>query len=103
MVMAGLFFHFSKQRTELRAAPIMEEAVIVEGVFERVISYGKKEDKKYFLEITIDEKSKNIHLPATSVEQVQALQSGQNLTVVVAPKTSGSPSLWFVSFADEGS
>ncbi len=75
---------------------------MVEGVFERVISYGKKEEKKYFLEMIVDEKSKNIHLPKTSVEQVQTLQSGQVIAVMAAPKISGSQSLWFVSFTEEG-
>lgn len=97
MLLVGLYVYYKNERIEARATPIEAEAVQLRGSFNRMSSVGDEEVPEFIVELTVDGMNWNVHAGAQHVDSFEELVEGDVVMLRVAPKISGSKSLWVLS------
>jgi len=98
MLLLGLSFYWSEQRSQRSGSPILSEQIRYAGQFDRITPSGDKTSGNHYLWLTEGENTRSVRL---SYEQKALLRQaslvkGTSLELIAAPTVSGSTVLWLV-------
>jgi len=94
MLMIGLFIYFKGERAQNNGTPVLSEMVSRTGQFKTVSEVSGIGLAKYYLWYTVDDSSKGVRISAEQKEKLGALETGDELSLELAPNVAGSPTLW---------
>lgn len=94
MLMIGLFVYFRGESAQNNGAPVIAEMVNREGAFKSVSEVSGIGTPKHYLWYTHNERSRGVRITYQQREQLVGLSSGDALTLELAPRVAGSPTLW---------
>jgi len=101
MVVAGLYFYYSGEKKQVNSEPIMEESVTLDVKFEGFSSLRSGGEGQHFLwYLGSGTSPKGARLTLLQLDQMEKreppLIKGEAIRLKLAPRVSGSRTLWVV-------
>jgi len=94
MLVAGFYYHYSRESEQANSPPILAESISVQGSFSGLSELKSGTTGQHFLWLTTDTGKRGIRIQVSEVALFADLERGIPMQVDMAPTVSGSSTFW---------
>lgn len=102
MLMIALWFYYSGEKAQTSGALILQEAQVLEGLFEGLSVVKGAGEGKHYLWLQAPERKRGARIRPEHTPALAELNKGDAVSVSMAPTVSGSKTLWVYKVSSNG-
>ena len=106
MLVTGLYFYYRAEQAQIKGDLVLGEQVALQGQYKGMSEVKSLSESRYFFWLDHGETSRGARIDAAQWAALKglnpALQQGEQLQVVAAPRVAGSTTVWVIAIERGG-